>query len=113
MTALAALALVVAWYLTAYHRGMLAAYLDHSRGHYEVQTYGFPAEWRHEYARLLRERYGVELNAVAGCVVSHDLVAYVDGYNAASRRLLTARFGSDIFADCRRQAMQEAGWTPE
>ncbi len=57
-----------------------------------------------EYARLLKERYGVELNYVAGCVVTEELVGYADGYNSTSKQLLEQKYGKDIFAECRRLA---------
>jgi hypothetical protein len=87
---------------------MIAAWADHARGHYEVQTFGYPAPWRAEYRRLLRERYGVEVHAVAGCVVTEDLVWYVRGYNSVSRPRIQARFGKDIFAECAEEA--RAAW---
>src|SRR5258708_3831087 len=68
--AVVSLLLGAAWHMTAYPRGMLMARLDHAREHYEVKTYGGPplspldAERAAEYARLLRERYDVELNPV-------------------------------------------------
>jgi hypothetical protein len=109
-TIFAALALIVAWYFTAYPRGMLMACIDHARGQYEMKTYGYPFyPEREEYTRLLDERYGVKMHAVAGCVVSEDLVWFADGYNAASVPLLNARNGKDIFEECWRLARQQAG----
>lgn len=88
------------WWLAAYQRGMLAARWDHARGHFEIQVYGYPPEWRDDYARLLHERFGVEVNTVAACVVTDELGRYVDGYNAVSQSGSVARFGKDIFAEC-------------
>jgi hypothetical protein len=87
----------VLWSLTAYPRGMLMAHVDHARGHFELKAYGLPPPWEGEYARLLEEGYGVELNPVAGCVVTEGLVWYVAGYNSVSQRLLIERYRSDIF----------------
>ena len=52
----------------------------------------------------LRERYGVEINPVAGCVVTKDLVWYVDGYNSVARPRIVARHSKDIFAECAAEA---------
>jgi hypothetical protein len=110
----AVLALLVAWYFSAYPRGMLMACIDHARGHHELQVYGYPFYPERElYARLLGERYGVKLHAIAGCVVSEDLVWFAAGYNAISQCLLNARYGKDIFEECWEQARQEAAITPE
>jgi hypothetical protein len=99
-----AFALLVLWLLTAYPRGAVMAYADRARGHREVKVYGYPPRERAEYARLLRERYGVKLNAVAGCVVTEELTWYVRGYNAVSSRRLNEEYGRDIFAECWEEA---------
>ena len=96
---------IVGWWPTAYPRGMLVAWFDQVRGHYEIQVYGGPpAPWEGEWRRLTLERYGIEVNPVAGCVVTSDLVWYVDGYNAVSRTRIEARFGKDIFTECADEA---------
>jgi hypothetical protein len=101
-------ALAVGWWSSAYPRGMLMAWADHARGHYEIKTYGLPASWDGEFSRLARERYGVKVNHVAGCVVSENLVWYADGYNWVSESRLRARFGKDIFAECAADARAAA-----
>ena len=55
---IAVVVLIIAWCLSAPARGTLAARFDVARGHYEVHSFGLPAKWRPDYARLLRERYG-------------------------------------------------------
>ena len=94
----------IGWWLSAYPRGVIAAWIDSARGHHEIKVYGLPAPWRSEYARLVYERYGVEINPVAGCVVSQELVWYVDGYNSVARQRILARHGKDIFAECTKEA---------
>jgi hypothetical protein len=107
---LVALALAILWYVAPYPWGVLMARRDHARGHYEVKIYGCPwlppdeEEKFATYARLLETKYRVELNAVAGCVVTERLVRYVDGYNATMKQLLTEQHGRDILAECERLA---------
>jgi hypothetical protein len=60
-----------------------------------------------DYARLLQERYEVEVNVVAGCVVTHELDQYVNGYNAASERLLQRKHGLDVVAECKKMVWPE------
>jgi hypothetical protein len=98
----------VVWCYSASPRGMIAAWVDGARGHNEVKTYGLPMGWDGEYARLLREKYGVEVNWVAGCVVTRDLVEYVDGYNSVATARIEAEYGKDIFAECTEEA--RAAW---
>ncbi len=69
----AAVFAVPAWWLSAYPRGVAAAWVDAARGHDEIQVYGYPEPERFESARLLRERYGVHTNTAAGCVVTERL----------------------------------------
>lgn len=100
--------LAAGWWFSAYPRGMIAAWADDARGHYEVKVFGLPPPWVGEFARLVRERYGVEVNPVAGCIVTQDLVWYVDGYNSISLPRIRARFAKDIFAECVADA--RAAW---
>ena len=87
------------WDRLARIRGELVAGFDVARGHYEVLTAGLPVEWRPEYARLLRERYGIKERVVAGCIVSRSLSDYVDGYNRVSVSAANRKFGHDVFQE--------------
>lgn len=107
----AALTLIVfgvAWYYSAYPRGMFVAWVDDLRGHQEIKTYGMPAPWSNECSQLVWERYGVMVHPVAGCVVTESLVWYVGGYNSVAAALIQAKFGKDIFAECAGEA--RAAW---
>lgn len=105
LTILAGVGLVILWYLGPYPRGVVMAHVDHARGYYEIKTYGGPlspeeSERYAKYNRLLQERYEVELEPVAGCVVTWSLVQFVDGYNSVSKQLLKEKHGRDIFEEC-------------
>jgi hypothetical protein len=103
LVALAA-ALVEAWSVAAPLRGRMAARSDVRHGHYKILSYGLPPSWLPEYARLLRERYGVELRPVAGCIVSDGLVSYVDSYDEVSAAAVIRKFGRDVFKECEGDA---------
>jgi len=92
------LAGVLGWELAAPIRGALVASFDVVHGHYEVLSLGFPNPSRPEYARLLRERYGINLRT-GGCVVSYSLSAYVNGYNWVSTSAANWKFGRDVFQE--------------
>ncbi|MBN9516933.1 hypothetical protein J0H58_00210 [bacterium] len=100
----AAVLAVSAWWFSAYPRGVTAAWVDAARGHDEIQAYGYPEPKRFESARLLRERYGVHTNTVAGCVVTYELRWYVSGYNSVSIPNINARHGKDVFEECYEEA---------
>jgi len=102
-----ALASVVVWFAASYPRGMLMAYIDHVCGHYEEKGWGYPAPWRHEYIRLLRERYGVEEDIVGDCMLWPTTEMYAEGCNDASGPLLVRKYGKDNFAECAAVAKQE------
>lgn len=96
---------MVAWDCSARVRGKLVARFDLARGHYEVLTLGLPAPWRPEAARLLRERYKIEMRVVAGCMVSESLLAYVDAYNKVSMSAAKLKFGHDVFQESTNDAV--------
>jgi hypothetical protein len=97
------------WWITAAFRGRTVARFDVWRGHFEVQTYGLPVEWLPEYQRLLRERYGIQLRPVAGCIVPEELVAYVDAYDSILSNAIEKKFGAGTL----KRTMQDAERLPD
>jgi hypothetical protein len=101
-----AVALSEGWSATVPLRGRMAARSDIRRGHYRILSYGLPPSWLPDYARLLKERYGVELRPVAGCIVSHGLISYVDSYDEISAAAIIRKFGRDVFKECEEDAQR-------
>ena len=91
------------WSLSASIRGNLAARIDLLRGQYQVLGYGLPSSSRPEYARCLRERYGIEFRTVAGCIVSDSLISYVNGYHSVVADATRRKFGHDVFEEWARR----------
>lgn len=89
----------VVWQASAGVRGQLVARFDLSRGQYTILTGGLPRAGLPEYIRLLRERHGIEVRVVAGCVVSESLGAYVKGYNTVSMAAAEQKFGHGVFRE--------------
>ena len=80
------------------HRnGKRDAASDIARGHPRILTYGLPVHWIGEYGEILKRNYGVELEAVAGCVVSTPLTDYVAAYNKTMEAHLISLHGPDLF----------------
>jgi hypothetical protein len=75
------------------------AHRDVASGRYKILTYGIANPEGSPYANLLRERYGVELHAMAGCIVSKSLVDYVAAYNEVSTTAVRGKFGRDVFRE--------------
>ena len=94
-----ALVLFLLWYVAAYPRGFVEAQIDLARGHYAVKTAGLPARYYGQAQMKLRDRYGISLEAEAGCEVTPWLEWYMDGYNGVSRRAIRDKFG-DVVKQC-------------
>lgn len=95
------------WWPVPTVSGRIEARMDVAHGKYLVLGYGLPDRSRTGYATLLRQRYGVELRAVAGCIVSKSLQDYVDAYDGISIDAANRRFGHDIFKETRDEAEKE------
>ena len=100
------IAMLVLWPASASLRGHFAARIDVARSHYVLFTYGQPVEWLPTYTRLLREKYGVQSRAVAGCGVSPWLRSYVDAYDDVMTAAAKRKFGRDIFKESMDQARE-------
>ena len=81
----------------AYEAGRRDAQRDIRNNRLVIEIYGGPpSAWEEELARLLRQRYGIELRSTAGCVVDHDILGHARGYNEVSRAEIVRRFGGDV-----------------
>ena len=87
----------IAWDASAVARGRLHARLDIAHGHHKILGYGLPPPERTEYARLLKQRYAIEFEAIADCIVSKSLVAYADAYDQVVIEATKRKFGRDVF----------------
>ena len=51
------------------------------------------------YDDYLKEKYGVLVVPIAGCLVSDGIEGAIDGYNSTIKPLLNRKFGHDIFKE--------------
>lgn len=72
-------------------------------GQYKILIYGLPVSM--EYPRLLRQRYGIDMQ-LRGCVVTDLELAYAHGYNGVSKEAAKRKFGQDIFEKTFADAMK-------
>ena len=80
------------------------------------KVYGdLPAPWSGYYQQLFRERLGVQLEHVAGWLVSPDLRARTDGYDERMGQEIESRFGAGALAAVDREvwARYEREWAGE
>jgi hypothetical protein len=80
---------------------------DIDQGTLRLKTYGLPPRGESEYARLLEERYGVELNRVAGCAVMEPTIEYVRHYNNRMIREMERRHGPIDLGALRDEAYEQ------
>jgi len=52
----------------------------------------------------LKEKYGVMVTPIAGCVVSEGIMGAIEGYNLTMKPLLNRKFGHDIFKEAEEAA---------
>ncbi len=91
-------------------RGQLDARIDVSRGHYKKLGYGLPFRGSTEYARLLKERYGIDFGYIAYCTASNSQRGYADAYNEVSTAAAKRKFGRDVFKETFDEAQRN--WRP-
>ncbi len=77
--------------------GRKEAAADLRRGRLTILTYGLPAPWSLALMEVLHRDHGIELRAVAGCVVTKEQMRYVEEYNEVIERHLTAIHGEAFF----------------
>jgi len=94
----------------AYWRGVRDARRDLAAGRMRMLTYGYPAGWLVDYRAALA-RDGIELEAVAGCMVTYELTEHARGYNAIMEKGIARLLGADYLARKRQAAKAaKAAW---
>jgi hypothetical protein len=68
------------------------------------EAFGYPAPCREEYERILQDRYGVTLNAVAGCVVNSWILDHARCYNETMEAEIARRYGRALLEQVAKDA---------
>lgn len=90
-------------YYRAYRAGEAQARKDIATGILVIEESGFGAGGGPEVQRILRERYHIEVKAVAGCIVDEGIVGHEAGYNGVSEPEIDRRFGRDRVEEARAE----------
>ena len=88
--------LVLTFVFGAGQIGFLQAKYDIYRGRYKVKGYGLMPFFGCGGDYWLLRAYGIECQAVAGCVVNDFIIDYVRNYNAVMRPVIREKFDIDI-----------------
>lgn len=90
---------ISAWmYFSAYRAGRAEAKKDIAAGILAIEEFGFSAGTG---GQILRERYQIEVRAIAGCGVDDGILGHAAGYNSVSEPEIHRRFGRDHIAAAR------------
>jgi hypothetical protein len=80
-------------YFNGYLRGRADPRKDLRNGHVALEVYALGAG---DLVKPPKERYGVEVRVVAGCVVDERLMGHARGYYLVSYAEIARRFGDQI-----------------
>ena len=75
--------------------GKADAHADLAAGKLVIEEAGLPQIWEGTYSRLLRERHGIEVRYVAGCLIDQETVKHMKAYNAVMKAEISRRFGKE------------------
>jgi hypothetical protein len=102
LSPIAVLAITLSLYLylptgkTATDAGEAEAERDITAGTLKLKEMGYLAPWADVWIDLMKERLGIEVEVVAGCVVTEELLANVKGYNRRMNQEIERQFGAGV-----------------
>ena len=80
-----------------YQKGQQEALEDIKADKLKMKTLGRPVSWFQEWREILLKEYKIQIEMIAGCMVSDEEVDYANGYNNISEAEIKKRFGETIF----------------
>jgi hypothetical protein len=87
--------------------GAREARQDIQKGTLSLKTYGLPPD-TNRYAQLLHQRLGVQLDAIADCTVTKDLLKYAKNYNTVVEAYIAKKYGPHALSDISEEVAREA-----
>ena len=92
--------------LTAYRTGRSDAEKDVRENRLIIEAFGLPSPWDGDYAKVLDQRYHIQVRTLATCIVDDKTVGHAKGYNEVSRAEIKRRFGSDVIEKTRSEVQK-------
>ena len=86
--------------------GLAEAERDIATGQLNIRTYGMPVPWLADFIAMLQERHGIQVEVVAGCIVTEDLVRSTKSYNKRMEAEIAQRFGADAPKKISKEAQE-------
>jgi hypothetical protein len=98
-----------------YAEGRAEALHDVAAGRLILKTAGLPTAEHDELVRILAEEFGIEVQGVAGCIVTDDVAEYLRGYAPVAQAEILRIHGRDILPEAQVEARRrwETRRTPE
>jgi hypothetical protein len=93
----------------SYNKGRVAAKRDLSKGITKIKSYGLMDGCEYGFGQILKSEYKVELDWVAGCVVSPRLANEVAGYNSVMIKAVEKKFGKGVLQAAEKRAIESDG----
>ncbi len=90
----------------AFLLGKTAATRELAEGKLALETYGLPPVSRRAYMDLLKQRHGIQLRAVAACIVNSSITGHARGFNEIMLAEIEKRFGPDALTKALADAEQ-------
>lgn len=89
-------------------QGRADALKDIAAGKLAWHNLGFPAIWRREFVRIMKEKYGVESKDVGDCEPNMPLARHTKAYNETMQAEIEKRFGKGVVDQAIADAKEEA-----
>jgi hypothetical protein len=84
----------------------MEAHIDLARGRCRQLGAGLHPFGMDMYARILRQKYGVDYQSLGGCTVSNATIDYIDAYDSVSEPAINRKFGHDIFKEVATESFE-------
>jgi hypothetical protein len=91
---------------SAYRAGREEATKDIRANHLILESFGSAAPWDADYARILEQKYHIQLRAAVACDGHDQCFGHAKGYNRVVKVEIRRRFGSDVLKAAWDEAKQ-------
>jgi hypothetical protein len=78
--------------------------LENKCAHYCVYGRLADTDFMKEWSESSFDRFGIKIDAIAGCIVSDDLVRFAKNYNRVLLNHIAKQYGETAWEDCRKDA---------
>jgi|GEM_PF-1783650 len=89
----------------AYKKGVLDGEKELKNGTLAIESFGLPSPWSPVYAQILKQRYGIEEQTVAGCCVDAEIIGHAEGFNSVMDKAIKQRYRKDVFEEAAAEAI--------